>query len=94
MLLRVIAHDWQRIGRRHVPAGGKIRHRPLRRNPECDFDLAHIGGQADAATHYVTHIAEDVADDLFGDIFGRSKKQVVHDGVSTVPMPAPLKLSM
>jgi len=52
MALRIIADDQQRIGRRHVPAGGKIRRRPLRRNPERDLDLADIGGKAGASTHF------------------------------------------
>jgi hypothetical protein len=51
MLVRVVAHDRQRIGRRHVPAGGEIWGRPLRRNPERDLDLADVGGKAGAATH-------------------------------------------
>jgi hypothetical protein len=41
----------KRIGRRHVPARRDIRRRPLRRNPERDFDLTDIGGEAGAATH-------------------------------------------
>ena len=51
MVLRIIADDRQRIGRRHVPAGGKIRRRPLGRNAERDRDLADVGGKAGAATH-------------------------------------------
>ena len=51
MLLRVVAHDRKWIGRRHVPAGGEIRGRPLRRNPERDLDLAEIGREAGTATH-------------------------------------------
>jgi hypothetical protein len=49
--LRVVAHDRQRIGRRHVPAGRKIWCRPLGRNSEDQLDLADVGGQAGAATH-------------------------------------------
>ena len=49
--LRIVANDGQRIGRRRVPAGRKIRDRPLGRNPEHELDFAHIGGEADASTH-------------------------------------------
>src|SRR5690349_24835595 len=53
VLLRVVPHDRERIGGRHVPACGEIRGRPLRRNPERDLDLADVGGKAGAATHEV-----------------------------------------
>ena|SRR5580692_9891137 len=51
MIFRVVAHDRYRIGRRDVPAGGKIRGRPLGRNAERDLDLADVGREADASTH-------------------------------------------
>ena len=49
--LPVIAHDGQRVGRPYVPARREIGCRLVRRDPEDEVDLAHIGGEGGAATH-------------------------------------------
>jgi hypothetical protein len=44
------ADDRMRVGRSYVPTGG-CWGGPLRRDRENELDLAHIGGEAHAATH-------------------------------------------
>jgi hypothetical protein len=41
--LRIKPHDGQGVGRRHIPAWGKIRYRPLRRNAKDELDFAYVG---------------------------------------------------
>jgi hypothetical protein len=63
-VLRVVPHDRQRIGRRHVPARRNVRRRPLGRNAEHELDFADVGREAGAATHATSIDAARLADHM------------------------------
>jgi hypothetical protein len=53
MVLRILADDRQRLGRRSISAGGPMWRRPLGRHAARARALADGGGKAGATTHPV-----------------------------------------
>ena len=54
---RIVADHREEVSRREVPTRREIWCGPVGRDREDELDLAHVGGEADTATHGTT-IAE------------------------------------